>query len=348
MKSLSINTIKFEWNSIYRYNILNITKELNLNVYYGFWIPEDLDFVNDAIKVNKLRQNILEEISKRKHNSNIVSWNIQNDVLYNQKNYYHKPELLFQNRAYILWLKNLICEIKKLDTERPVVVDLEVNNQSIQYSKMLIDNVAGMDCIGLVVKDDKNLHSLIAHLKRSNAEFIYSEISVTFFTKLDVYDTQTSFFISEWQDQHESNKLTFDGLVDRKGRYKADYFILQNKLLGYGINVEPPKIRILKPAILTFENRKVEYYAMFYDDEEGWKFGWQTKGLSFEWSLVKCDKYGNYLAIKDFGFGSKISLIIPDDQELYRLLLTASYGETTTTTITKLNTPIVQKSISFK
>jgi cellulose synthase (UDP-forming) len=348
MKRLSVNTIKFEWNSIYRYNILNITKEANLNVYYGFWIPEDLDFVNDTIGVNQLKQNVLEEISKRKHYSNIVSWNIQNDVLYNQKNYYHKPELLFQNRAYILWLKNLISEIKKLDTERPVIVDLEVNNQSIQYSKMLIDNVTDIDCIGLVVKDDKNLQSLEVHLKRSNVEFIFSEISTVFLTKPEIFDAKTSFFITAWQDQHESNKLSFDGLIDWKGRYKVDYFNLQNKLLGYGINVEPPQIRILKPAILTYANRKVEYYAMLYDDKEGWKFGWQTKGLSFEWSLVKCDKYGNYLAIKDIGFGSKISLIIPDDQELYRLLLTAYYGDATTTTITKLNTPLVQKSNYIK
>ena len=72
---------------------------------------------------------------------------------------------------------------------------------------------------------------------------------------------------------------------------------------------------------------------------EGWKFGWQIKDLSFEWSLIKCDNYGNYLAIKDIGRGSKISLKLPENQELYRLLLTACSGDTITTTITKLKTP---------
>jgi cellulose synthase (UDP-forming) len=239
-------------------------------------------------------------------------------------------------------LKSLVGEIKKLDAERPVIVDLEVNNQSIQYCKMLIDNVAGINCIGLVVKDDNNLHSLIAHLKRSNAEFIFSEISADLFSRLEIFNDQTSFFITAWQDQHESNKLSFDGLIDRKGRYKADYFNLQNKLLGYGINVEPPKIRILKPASLTYENRMEEYNAMRYDPKKGWEYGWQVKDLSFEWSLIKCDNYGNYLAIKDIGNGSKIFLKIPNKQELYRLLLTASNGETITTTITKLNTPLVK------
>ena len=267
MKNLPVNTVGFEWNSIYRYNILNITKELNLNVSYGFWIPEDLDFVNDTTKVNQLKEEILEEISKRKHYSNIILWDIQNDVLYNQKNFYNKPELLFQNRAYLIWLKNLVREIKELDAERPVIVELEVNHQSIQHSKMLIDNVTGIDCIGLVVKEDKNLHSLESYLKQSNTEFIYADISADDFNKLEGFDAQTSFFITDWQDQHESNKLSFDGLLDRKGRYKTDYFNLQNKLQGSSLKVESPKIRILRPAILDYGNMMVEYNAMCYDDK---------------------------------------------------------------------------------
>jgi cellulose synthase (UDP-forming) len=34
----------------------------------------------------------------------------------------------------------------------------------------------------------------------------------------------------------------------------------------------------------------------------------QVDGYKFEWSLVKCDKYGNYLAVKDVGTGPVISL----------------------------------------
>jgi cellulose synthase (UDP-forming) len=89
--------------------------------------------------------------------AHITSWNIQNDVLYNQKDFFHKPELLYQNRAYINWLKKLVSEIKKIDNERQIIIDLEVNLLSIYHSQLLAKNVTGIDCFGLTVKDDEHL-----------------------------------------------------------------------------------------------------------------------------------------------------------------------------------------------
>lgn len=64
--------------------------------------------------------------------------------------------------------------------------------------------------------------------------------------------------------------------------------------------------------------------------------------------LVKCDSYGNYLAIKDIGVGARLALKIPQNHEYFKLLLTASNGKSVTSTITALNTPIVQKLESFE
>lgn len=343
IKNLGINTIKFDGNSVYNYNILNITKEFNLNVSYGFWISADIDFVEDSIKTKQLKQSILERIAKEKQDSHITSWNIQNDVKYNQKDFYLKPRLLYQNNAYLLWLKNLVREIKEIDSKRPIIVDLEVNSKSVQNSKMLMDNVKGIDALGLVVKDDKFLKSLLVHLNLSKTDFVFSEIDVDILTKPEIFDTNSSFFITAWQDQHESNKVYFNGITDIKGRYKADYFNLLNKLHGFNLKIESPEIRILKPATLIYENMMLEYNAMCYNDKLGWKFGDQMKDLNFEWSLVKCDINGNYLAIKDIGKGARLSLKIPENHQLYRLLLSTTKGETTTSIITTLSTPLVQK-----
>ncbi|MBA4409527.1 MAG: cellulose synthase [Odoribacter sp.] len=347
IKNLGINTIKFDGNSVYDYNILNITKEFNLNVSYGFWISADIDFIEDTLKAKQLKATILEIITKEKRDSHITSWNIQNDVIYNQKDFYLKPRLLYQNSAYILWLQNLVREMKEIDSKRPIIVDLEVNSQSIQNSKVLMDNVKGIDALGLVVKEDKFLNSLLVHLNLSNINFIYSEIDVDLLTIPEIFDNNSSFFITAWQDQHESNKVFFNGITDIKRRYKANYFNLKNKLQGSDLKVESPKIRILKPATLIYENMILEYSAMCYDDKLGWKFGNQMKDLNFEWSLVKCDINGNYLAIKDIGKGASISIPIPGNHEFFRLLLTASNGEVISTDITTLNTPLIQKSESF-
>ena len=41
--------------------------------------------------------------------------------------YYYKPELLYQQDAYMLWVKNLVAAIKKADPDRSVTVDVEVS-----------------------------------------------------------------------------------------------------------------------------------------------------------------------------------------------------------------------------
>lgn len=348
IKRLGINTIRYEGNSVYSYNVLSVAKEFGMNISYGFWIPSDIDFVNDTLKIKRLEQDILEEIALQKHCIHITSWNIQNDVQYNQKNFFHKPELLFQNRAYIIWLKNLVRELKKIDSTRSVIVDVEVNSQSIYHSKMIVGNVENIDGLGLVVKEDVYLNPLIDYLKEHKIDFVYNEIDADVLISRGIFNAQIPFFITAWQDQHESNKLTFNGLLDRKGRFKTDYFMLLNNLQKNNTKITSAKVRIIKPATLIFEDQILDFHAMCYDDIEGWRHGGKVNDTKFEWSLVKCDIHGNCLAIRDVGIGERLSLKIPKDHELYRLLLTASKGDTITTTITTLNTKLVQETESVK
>jgi cellulose synthase (UDP-forming) len=341
IKRLGINTVKFEGNSIYCYNVLNIAKEFNIDVAFGFWIPSYLDFINDSLQAKQLKSDILKRLSKHKNNERITSWNIQNDVQYNQKDYYLKPRLLYQNRAYVIWLQELVREIKNIDSIRPVIVDLEVSQLSVYHAKIMIDNVIGIDGLGLVLKDEEHLDSLSAYLDRKNIKYIYSEIDVEPLIKPEIFNKQPSFFITSWRDLHESNKLTFSGITDRKGRFKNEYFKLMNILQDSVIQIYNSKFRILKPTIPIYSNNIHQYYAVVYSESESWKYGMQVDGYNFEWSLVKCDKYGNYLAVKDVGIGPVISLNIPENHEYFRLMLTVSDGKTIITDITTLNTPYV-------
>lgn len=344
IKQLGMNTIKFEGNSIYRYNVLNISKEFDLNISYGFWISADLDFINQTTKINELKQNILESIRQQKKQNNITSWNIQNDILTNQKNFYLKPRLIYQNAAYLFWLKDLIREIKKIDSIRPVIVDLEAGSQAINYAKLLMNNIEGIDIIGLVIKDKTDLDQSLSFFQQSGINFLYSEIDANILTDPEIFQTQPSFFITAWQDAHESNKVTFDGIIDRKGRFKTEYYILKNRISNSTIEISKPKIKILRPSTLIYAGRTMDYIAMCYNDSTGWNFGGKRKDLNFEWSLVKCDEYGNYLAIKDLSTGPKLLLKIPAEYNLYKLLLTTIKGNSISTSISTLNTPLEQKS----
>jgi cellulose synthase (UDP-forming) len=340
IKTLGINTIKFEGSSVYQYNILKTAGESNLNIAYGFWIPSDLDFIENKVEADKLKLEILRKIEKHKDKDHIKSWNLQNDVQYNQKDVYLKPRLFYQNNAYIVWLKDLVGEIKKIDSVRPVIVDIEVNKLSVYHSKKVLGNVEGIDCLGLVVKEDSLVDYFIDYLKTLNINYQFSEVSAEVIAERQMTNAPDPFFVTSWQDQHESSKLSFDGLIDRKGRYKNSYFSLLNFLKNENIKNNTPKVKILKPSMLIYEGMRLDYHAMIYDEDEGWKFGNQAENLYYEWSLVKCDIYGNPLAIKDIGYGSPLTLEIPHSHEYFRLLLTVSNGETISTHLTDLHTSL--------
>jgi cellulose synthase (UDP-forming) len=340
MKRLGMNTIKFEGSSVYEYNILKTARESNLEVSYGFWVPSDLDFIEDKEKADRLKQEILRKIKKRNGKDHIKSWNIQNDVQYNQKDVYLKPRLFYQNNAYIEWLKDLVDEIKNIDPVRPVIVDIEVNQLSVYHAKKLLGKIGGIDCLGLVVKEDRLLNDFIDYLKIADINYIFSEVNAEVIAKRQTVNATDPFFITSWQDQHESSKLSFDGITDRKGRYKNSYYILLNFLQNVNLNNFTPEVKILKPSMLIYENMQLDYHAMIYHDVEGWKYGNQAEGLNYEWSLIKCDVYGNPLAIKDIGNGPVLTLDIPRNHEYFRLLLTISNGETISTYQTHLHTSL--------
>ena len=343
LKSIGINTIKFQGNSIYDYNIVEVSKIFNLHISYSFWIPEDIDFMVDTLKTQQLKSNILKSIRSLKKSANIVSWHIENDVQYNQNNFYHKPSLLYQNRAYLVWLKDLASEIKQIDNTRPLIVDIETNQQSIFHINRMVSNVKDIDAIGLVVKEDQYLNDIVAYLNKIKKPYIFSDIAVEDLEKHQIITGKTSFYIKSWQDKHESNKLDFDGIVDRKGRYKESCLELSNLLKQHPDKIELHKVKILKPSKLIYDGNTYTYYAMIYDDNEGWKFASDVKDLKIEWSLVKCDEYGNYLAIKDKGVSANISLKIPKYHDNYKLLLTVIFGDYISTDITTLHTPLIAK-----
>lgn len=340
LKTIGINTLKYQGNSIYDYNVLNISKKTGLNLAYTFWIPEHLDFMKDTMQLTELKAEILERVRHQKYTAHIVSWHIENDVQYRQNNFYHKPSLLYQNRAYVLWLRALAEEIKNIDATRPLIVDVEVNPLAIFHINRLLANSMDIDAIGLVVKETDYLNVVTTYLKDINKHYIISDIKTDDFAAHPIVATENTFFINSWQDKHESNALDFNGIVDRKGRYKPDYVTLASLLQEHQETVVLPKIKILRPARLIYDESSYTFHAMVYHPQDGWQVASKQKDLKIEWSLIKCDAYGNYLALKAVGTKAKLSLKIPKNYTYYKLHLSIVKGDYVTSTLTTLNTPL--------
>lgn len=340
---LGLNTIKYTSNKTYDYNVITISKEYNLKLSFGFWIPETINFMEDTLVASRLQDKILGLVKKYKDQENIISWHLQNDLFADAISQLQEPVRSYHLSAYVVWLQKLTSEIKKLDASRPVIIDYTLNGLNEKQAKRLFEDVPGLDGLGLIIKDDiyDDANRLLENIQTLDVPYIYSDIPTTVLAEMSQESIKTNYFIRNWQDQHQIDKVTFDGVIDRKGRFKPDYFELEKYLGSSDHDVVPYSIRILKRLdLLGYPHKKSLYFAMHYDPIKGWERMEHNSDYKLEWALVKCDPYGNYLTINEVeGLVDYVLLDIPENYEEYHLRLTIIKDNTVKSTMTSLNTP---------
>jgi hypothetical protein len=153
-----------------------------------------------------------------------------------------------------------------------------------------------------------------------------------------------SVVLKNWQDTWENNRVSFDGLIDFKGRKKSIYSTFMNKKSGNVTKEGIETIRILVPSILLYPNDVVAYNAVMLKDGK-WIYPDSLKyNNAFEWVLVKKDRYGNKLALKELGKGISKSVTIPKDYHKYELMLIYNKNNIVSSVSTQLNTRITNLS----
>ncbi|WP_299392681.1 glycosyltransferase [uncultured Gelidibacter sp.] len=339
IKDLGLNTINYTSNGTYDYNVTTISKEFDLNLSLGFWIPEHLNFVEDSISSTLLKDQIIDLIMRYKNYDHIISWHLQNDLFSKYTSLYNVPIRSHHLKAYALWLQQLTSEIRKVDPSRPIIIDYILNDKDVTIKNQLLKSLPYLDGLGLIVNDPTDPKRALETIHSLPLPYIYSDISVPFLQKLKDDAVVNSYYIRNWQDQYQIGKLTFDGLIDRKGRKKHEFYALKEMIKPKNIKVLPQPIRILKRLEFIKSNSYAYYYAMIYDPEGGWKEIETNEEIILEWGLVESDSYGNYINIKEVGHNSFLVLDIPENYTNYRLQLSLIKDNIVTSTITTLNTP---------
>ncbi len=132
--------------------------------------------------------------------------------------------------------------------------------------------INGIDAIWLIITTDSDDPMIILKSFESlKISYVCADVSLKMMGKLNLLGSDQSFFITNWRDQHQIDKLIFDRLIDRKGRNKLAYFQLGKELLRFKVTLAEPSVRILKTLVLLDSEKKVFYYAMRYDPENGWQ-----------------------------------------------------------------------------
>lgn len=340
MKALNINTIKYQQSRIYDRNVLSISKEKNMNVVYNFWISSDIDFKKDNAKLKKLYNNILERVELLKDKENIIAWNLGNDVWFNLRKYYSKSELVIQREKYIIWLNELITSIKKVDSQRPVLIDVEVSSEINHYVNILSHKVSKIDIYGLVVKNPKYLKQFVDYSVINNIPYIYNDIKPEDLAL--IRDERKSLFVRNWQDQYENDKVSFDGLLNRKGLFYADNYKNFNNYYSNKVKlVEMPLVKIIKPAVPLLGNQNLNYHAMIFVNNNWEIIDDSSQEFLIEWNLIKQDEYKNPIAIKLLGNTSKVRVTIPKHYDNYRIELILNKNGFVKSRRERLNIPLI-------
>lgn len=336
IKALGVNTLKHYGPGIYDRNILKSANEADMKIHYGFWIPVDIDFRKDTDQLAEITSDILKTIEDHKDDKNITAWNMGNPVMQALQNNHRKPELIYQQDAYLLWLRKLVDNIKKTDPNRPVTVDVAATDNLPYVVKRLNDIAPQIDAFGLVMKDRP---VSVAQLKRLNVPYFISYTEVVDYEKLT--NKHAGVFISNWQDEQLTDRVQLDGIKDFTGRKKLSFLKLKNKWHVTGPLPGVPLVKILKPAAGTFAGTELVYNALIRKNGQWMLASSVASGLTYEWKLIRTDGFDNAVALDEVGNGARLTLKIPKNAAEYRLHLYVIKDKTIIATCkSTLNTPL--------
>lgn len=322
MKAIGINTIKHYGPTVYDRNILAGAARHTLDVTYGFWIPDDIDFMQSKQEADRFAAQVLRTVAKWKRNETIVAWNIANSPLRQLRVRYDKPDLLYQQEAYGQWLQDLISDIKEVDPSRPVSVDIDLGDYINEDVDLLERYVANVDAVGLVVAGEYEVDD--APFGDIKIPYFYSDMEVSRF--FAAADTAVGFFAASWQDENTPGFITVDGLLDDQGSEKAEIYQLANRWTGIPAPDPLPALKILRPAQTINVGEAASYHLLVKDGEQ-WRLLQAQDGLSLEWRLIRTDIYGTPMEIQSLGTESAMTFVVPGNPQYYRLVVYVSDGK---------------------
>ncbi|KAA6437017.1 glycosyltransferase [Dyadobacter flavalbus] len=337
IKGLGANAIKFYGSDFYDYNMLKAAGNLQLQVHYSFWIDPEINFINDSDQLETLKKQILNAVEDLKDRPEIRSWNFGSPVFRQLETQFYKPELLYQEQAYMLWLKDVVQQIRKIDPERIITSDLYLSHKTPGLLRRVSRFIPEINSFGLQIAETNP--EILARIRELQIPFFISYAEVPVIAAMQTAGTGT--FVSGWQDARMANSVNFSGLKDHNGRKKRNYLQLSHIWKGTPSPRQLPEIKILKPALVTIPGYNLAYHALIFKNGR-WELPEGNTGtMHFEWKLVKNNRFGMPVEINAVGEGPRLNLIVPADPAQYQLYLytivdSMVYGISKST----LNTPL--------
>jgi len=337
MKRIGANTVERRMPGIYDRDLKKAVMSDSMTLIVRFSFLATPEVINNNKKMREQREKILRVIKNNLDKKYIIAWSVGDDVLHELAGQTYKPDYFYYEQKYISWLEDVCREIRKIDAERPIVMDLDwdINGRKRFHNYKTHIPQINTYRLALNVKDSSLLKEPLEH------GMTWGKVDVPLWPLIPAI--QQSGTVPQWQDIETTDYLKLNGLLDLKGRKKPGYSQVLNVWGGQQTSPSPvPEIKILKPIRLAVANHKLLYQLVYKEkNSDVWKlFNANEKGIRFEWYLVRVDRYGNTMFMNKVGDQPYIELKIPQNPKYYRLYVEAISGEDVKVANTTLNTPL--------
>lgn len=336
MKKIGINTVERTMPGFYDDILDRLLTKHSIYQIGRLSIRPEPAMIEDKEKASQEMHRILKTVRANRNKKNIIAWNLGDDILFNLETETYKPEFFYYRNLYLLWLANLCKEIRKIDDQRTLLIDLNWDNKGDQRFELYRKYVPDLNTC-MLTGNTKFKKGLQQPLKEGMA---WGKVPADLWELLP--GIKKSGFIPAWQDIENTDFVMLNGLLDLDGRKKDWYSIVANTWGNMHLNPdEIPTIKILRPLQSTLVNAKLTYGILLRPDSTHWDInGSKYNDIRFEWYLVRVDQYGTTMFIKKIAQGPYMQLTIPDEPKYYELYVEAIKGDNVKMTRATLNTPL--------
>lgn len=280
IKSMGANTIRRYSGGIADYNIFNIAAEKDLKVLYGFWLKQDVDYIQDAKLLTQYEEGFLETVKRFRDEEALLGWSIGNEVWGMLKHTYEQPYLTEMRIAYVRFVERLARRIKEIDPHHPVFIVCEHSEELSGAISDYVNFAPSIDIIGINSYYESHFESIVGIVSEFSPDkpYLISEYgpvgywhgSYSPFSPEGLLDEPTAsskayMYKDRWENyilplrgenvggvaycwsERLEGSSTWFGLTDSEGRFKPGYYALQNAYtgtLGYSASTKIKKLHI--------------------------------------------------------------------------------------------------------
>ena len=305
---------------IYRTNLFRLAEQFGLKVIYRFHLPGRPEQNERAF--TRVEQQVLATVEAQRDRPAIQGWVLEDEVLTQPTQTHRRKGGNRAAKRYLEKIGALVRAIKTLDDRRPILLSVSSAHWLSTGEPRAYLREAGVDAFSLVLSSGDNTKEGLATALTGNAVAAKVDwrLSANAFASLP---RPKHVLLNNFQNRWQDGLVTTDGYYDFSGRPTDVSGGLATRWLDLPPQAGLPTISIIKPAEALVTGRELTYHATYFREGVGVFATEDPAGMTFEWSLIKCDPEGKFLAIKQLEPGPTLLLNTPEGYDDYRLRLTA-------------------------